>query len=263
MCYTTTTHFNRCSHRTSAITPCPRSIYLRPTVYHPPTHQARPCGTNGREENILVQRDGLCEACSRVIAWYVGGGVGLDTGRKAESQRKSDRVPSAAQTAARRPQHRYATQGRAAPPPGPAQPTYPIPMGGEVDGRCPLSEAFERVVSIGGDGDARVDGSREVPGAVEGGPGLDGMRARRERGEYGPFRPPRFSDAGNGGHGSSPMSGMPSWSGGYGRRTGRRARRTAGKKQVRFAPKVEVRYFRGDWATTTLRSLGRGYKRHR
>ncbi|KAI7776660.1 hypothetical protein LA080_004690 [Diaporthe eres] len=247
MCYTTVTQFIRCSHRTSTTTFCPRSTQLRPTIYHPPTRHARPCGTNGREGNIFVQRDELCGACRRVSSWYAGGG-GYSSRMKYGSRRGEDKAP-AAQMAGVPPHQHYATQGRARP--GPSGSAYPVPTGAAGDGRCPLSEAFERVVKIGGDEDAQVEGSRWVSGGVGEDVGMDGSRARKHEGEYGPFRPPHFSDdADNGG-------------GGHGGHAGRKARRTAGKKQVRFAPKVEVLYFRRDWATRTLRSLSREYKGRR
>lgn len=254
MCYTTVTHFNRCAHRTSTTTFCPRSIpLLRPTVYHPPTRHPQSCRINGREGNILVQREELCGACRRASSWYAGGG-GYDSRVHHGSRRGRDKAP-AAQTAGVPPHQHFDTEGRW-PPGGPSGSAYPVPTGAAGGGRCPLSEAFERVVRIGDDEDARVGGSRRVPGGVGEGVGMDGSsRNRRHRGEYGPFRPPHFSsDADNG------AGGLPGGHGGHG---GRKARRTAGKKQVRFAPKVEVLYFRRDWATRTLRSLSREYKARR
>lgn len=255
MCYTTVTHFNRCSHRNSTITFCPRSTNLRPTVYHPPTRHARPCATNSREGNIFVQRDELCGACRRVSSWYAGGG-GRSSGTKRNGAARTGNKHPVSQTAGvPPPYYPYGAAGR-------AEAAYPVPTGAAGDGRCPLSEAFERVVTIEGDEDARVEGSRWASGGVGEGVGMDGRRTLKHRGEYGPFKPPHFSDADNGG-GGLPGGGMPSWPGGYGRHANRKARRTAGKKQVRFAPKVEVLYFRRDWATRTLRSLSREYKGRR
>lgn len=253
MCYTTTTHFTRCSHRTSTINFCPRSTQLRPTIYHPPTHHARPCGTNSHEDDIFVQRDGLCKACSRVSFWFAGGGGGRveDFTRRDGSRRRKDRVPTAGQMAGGPPYHHpHATQGRAVSSDR-TGPAYPIPTG-IPDGRCPLSEAFERGVKIGGDADARVDSG-----------GVDSGRARGQKGEYGPLRPPRFSSGADKVGGGLPGGGMPSWPGGHGGHARRTAGRTTGRKQVRFAPKVEVLYFRRDWATRTLRSLSREYKGRR
>lgn len=264
MCYTITTHFTRCSHRTSTINFCPRSTQLRPTIYHPPTHHARPCGTNSHEDDIFVQRDGLCKACSRISFWFAGGGGGRVedfTGRDG-SRRRKDRVLTAAQMAGGPPYHHpHSTQGRATSS-GPARPTYPVPTG-VPDGRCPLSDAFERAVKIGGDDDARVKGARWVSDGMVEEAGVDGGRTRRQKGEYGPFRPPRFSSGAHNLGGGVPGGGMPSRPGGHVGHSRRMAGRTAEKKQVRFAPKVEVLYFRRDWATRTLRSLGREYKGRR
>lgn len=157
--------------------------------------------------------------------------------------------------------HSYPTQGRAASS-APAGPVYPIPT--EVqEGRCPLSEVFERAVKIGGDEDARVNGARRVSDGMGESAGVDGGGTRRLKREYGPFRPPRFSSGPDKMGGGLPGSGMPSWPGGHGGHVRRTAGRTAGKKQVRFAPKVEVLYFRRDWATRTLKSLSREYKGRR
>ncbi|KAG6363451.1 hypothetical protein INS49_008551 [Diaporthe citri] len=257
MCYTTVTHFNRCSHRASITTFCPRSTHLRPTIYHPPTRHARPCATNDRKGNIFVQRDELCGACRRVGSRCSGGGGGGPNGtRRNGAAAKGGRDP-AAQTAGVPPSY-YPCPGQ-----GRAQPAYPIPTGAGGDGRCPLSAAFERVMSIGGDEDGRVEGSRWVHGGVGEGVGVDGSRTREHKGEYGPSRPPHFSSDADNGRRGLPGGDMPSWSGGYGGHAGRKARRTAGKKRVRFAPKVEVLYFRRDWATRTLRSLRREYKGRR
>lgn len=259
MCYTTTTHFNRCSHRTSTINLCPRSIQYRPTIYHPPTRHARPCKTNSHEGDILVQRDGLCQACSRVSFWFEGGGGGgrLDdrTGRDGPRRRK-DKTPSTARMAGGPPYHHpHATQRRAAPP-GPAEPAYPVPTGSAGGARCPLSEAFERVTIGGDDDDARAEGSQWGSGGIGESAGVDGGGTRRQKREYGPFRPPRFSS-------DADKVGMSSWSGGYGGQRARKVRCASGKKHVRFAPKVEVLHFRRDWATKTLRSLSREYKGRR
>lgn len=252
MCYTTTTHFTGCSHRTSTTTFCPRSTRLRPTIYHPPTHHARPCGTNSHEDDISVQREGLCKACSRISFWFAGGGGGRveDHTRRDGSRRRKDRIPTAAQMAGVPPYHHpLSTQGRPASS-GRTGPAYPIPTGVQ-EGRCPLSEAFERGVKIGGDEDARV-----------GSGGVDSGRTRGQKGDYGPFKPPRFSSGADKVGGGLPGGGMPSWPGGHGGQA-RRTARTTGRKQVRFAPKVEVLYFRRDWATRTLRSLSREYKGRR
>lgn len=264
MCYTTTTHFTRCSHRTSTINFCPRSTQLRPTIYHPQTHHVRPCEANSREDDIFIQRDGLCKTCSRVSFWFAGGGGGRveDFTRRDGSRRRKDRVPTAAQMAGGSPYHHpRATQGRAVSSDR-TGPAYPVPTGVQA-GHCPLSEAFERAVKIGGDEDSRVEGARWVSDGMGERAGVDGAETRRQKGEYGPFRPPRFSpgahNAGGGLHGG----GMPSWPGGHGGHARRTAGRTAGRKQVRFAPKVEVLYFRRDWATRTLRSLSREYKGRR
>lgn len=258
MCYKTVTYFNRCSHRTSTTTFCLRSTQLRPTIYHPPTRHARPCGTNGREGNIFVQRDELCGACRRVSPWYAGcssGGRSSGTRRSGAATRES-RHPTAQTAGVPPPYYPDSVPGR-------DEPAYPVPIGAAGDGRCPLSEAFERVVKIGGDEDAQAEGSRWVSGGVGEVVGMDGSRARRDKGEYDPFRPPHFSDDADNGGGGLPRGSMPSWSGGHGGHAGRKARRTAGKKHVRFAPKVEVLYFRRDWATRTLRSLSREYKGRR
>lgn len=260
MCYTTTTHFNRCSHRTSTITFCPRGIQHRPTIYHPPARHARPCKTNGHEGDIFVQRDGLCRECSKASFWSAGGSGGRvedHTGRDGP-RRKKDKFPSAAaRMAGAIPPHHHphATRRRAAPP-GPAESAYPVPTGaaGGRD-RCPLSEAFERVVTIDGHDDgggAQVEGSRWVSGGI----GEGGGGTRRRQGEYGPFRPPRFASGAG-------KEGIPSWSGGHGGYAGRKATRRPEKKHVRFAPKVEVLYFKRDWATRTLRGLSREYKGRR
>lgn len=220
MCYTTTTHFTRCSHRTSTINFCPRSTQLRPTIYHPPTHHARPCGTNSHEDDIFVQRDGLCKACSRISFWFAGGGGGRveDHTRRDGSRRREDRVPTAAQMAGIPSHHHpYPTHDRAASS-GRTGPAYPIPTG-VPDGRCPLSEAFERGVKIGGDEDARVDS------------GVDGGRTRRQKAEYGPFRPPRFSSGADKVGGGLPGGGKPSWPGGHGGHAeGRRPARRGGNR---------------------------------
>lgn len=259
MCYTTTTYFTRCSHRTSTINFCPRSTQYRPTIYHPPTHHARPCGTNSREDDIFIQRNGLCKACSRVSFWFAGGGGRVeDHTRRDESRRRKDGIPTAAQMAGEPPYHHHlATQDRAASS-GRTGPAYPVPTGVQA-GRCPLSEAFERGVKIRGDADDRVKGAQWVSDGMGESAGVDGGRTRRQRGQYGPFRPPRFSSGTDKVGGGLPGAGMPSWPGGH----GAHVRRTAGKKRVRFAPKVEVLYFRRDWATRTLRSLGREYKGRR
>lgn len=256
MCYTTFIHFNRCSHRTSVTTFCPRSTQLRPTIYHPPTRHARPCGTNSREGDLFVQRDELCGACRRASSRYAGGGGRSNGTRRNGAAMRGGRYPAAQTAGVPPPYYPYAGQGR-------AEPAYPVPTGARGDSRCPLSEAFERVVKIGGDEDGRVEGSRRVSGGVGEGVGMDGSRARRHKGEYGPFRPPHFSDFADNGGGGLPRGGMPSWSGGHGGYAGRKVRRAAVKKQVRFAPKVEVLYFRRDWATRTLRSLSREYKGRR
>lgn len=261
MCYTTTTHFTRCSHRTSTINFCPRSVEYRPTIYHPPSHHARPCGTNSHEDDIFVQRDGLCKACSRISFWFAGGGGGgqvEDHNRRDESRRRKDRVPTAAQMAGGPPYHQsYPTEGRAASS-GRTGPAYPVPTG-VPEGRCPLSEAFERGVKIRDDADDRVKGAQWVSDGMGQAAGVDGGGTLRQKGEYGPFRPPRFSSGADKVGGGLPGGGVPSWPGGH----GGHARRTAGKKRVRFAPKVEVLHFRRDWATRTLRSLGREYKGRR
>lgn len=255
-----TTHFTRCSHRTSTINLCPRSVQYRPTIYHPQTHHTRPCEANSREDDIFVQRDGLCKACSRISFWFAGGGGGRveDRTRRDESRRRKDSVPTAAQMASVPPYHHsYPTQGRAASL-DPTGPTYPVPTGAQA-GRCPLSEAFERGVKIRDDADDRVKGDRWVSDGMGETAGVDGGKTWRQNGEYGPFRPPRFSSGGDKVGGGLHGAGMPSWPGDH----GGHARRTAGKKRVRFAPKVEVLYFRRDWATRTLRSLGREYKGRR
>lgn len=264
MCYTTTTYFTGCAHRTSTINFCPRSTQLRPTIHRPPTHHARPCGTNSHEDDIFVQRDGLCKACSRISFWFAGGGGGRveDFTRRDGSRRREDKVPTAAQMAGGPPfHHPLATQGRAASS-GRTGPAYPVPTGVQA-GRCPLSEAFERAVKIGGDADDRVKGDRRAPDGMGETAGVDSGRTRRQKGEYGPFKPPRFSSGADKVGGGLPGGGMPSWPGGHGGHARRTAGRTAGRKQVRFAPKVEVLYFRRDWATRTLRSLSREYKGRR
>lgn len=157
--------------------------------------------------------------------------------------------------------HAHATQGRAASS-GPTGPTYPVPTG-VPKGRCPLSEAFERGVKIRDDADDRFNRARWVSDRMGESAGVDDGGSRRQKGEYGPFRPPHFSPGAHNVAGGVPGASMPSWPGGHGGRVRRTAGRTAGKKQVRFAPKVEVLYFRRDWATRTLRSLSREYKGRR
>lgn len=264
MCYTTTTHFTRCSHRTSTVNFCPRSTQPRPTIYHPPARHALPCEASGREDEIFVQRYGLCKACSRISFWFAGGGGGRveDFTRRDGSRRRKDSVPTAAQMAGVPSHHHaHATQGRAVSS-GPAGPVYPVPTG-VPDGRCPLSEAFERGVKIRDDADDRVKGARWVSDGMAESAGVDGGRTRRQKGEHGPFRPPRFSSGAHNVGGGVPGAGMPCWPGGQGGHARRMAGRTTGRKQVRFAPKVEVLYFRRDWATRTLRSLSREYKGRR
>lgn len=268
MCYTTTAQFTGCSHRVSITTFCPRSTHPRPTIYHHPGYHVQPCS---HEANVFVQQDGLCEACSRANSRNAGGGVvgfGFDRrrtdGPSRTNYQASGAAPMAARAAAARPppHHRYAAQGRAAPPARPAAPMYPVPTAVQ-EGRCPLSEAFERAVRIGGGG--RGAGPRWVLGGAAGeGEGFDitGGRARRRTGEYGPFRPPHLSAGarypGPGVPSRVRGGGVPPWPGGYGESAGRRtARRTAGRKQVRFAPRAEVVLFRGDWPTRTVRDLSR------
>lgn len=273
MCYTTTAQFTRCSHRVSITTFCPRSTHPQPTIYHHPGYHIQPCS---HEANVFVQQDGLCEACSRANSRNAGGGgvgFGFDRRRTDEPSRKNyqasgaTRMAAAAAVAARPPPHHlYAAQGRAAPPARPAGPVYPVPTAVQ-EGRCPLSEAFERAMRIGGGGEGGGRGAgprRVLAGAPGGGEGFDiagGMRAGRRRGKYGPFRPPHLpAGAGSPGPGvpRGRGGGVPPWPGGYGENAGRRtARRTAGRKQVRFAPRAEVVLFRGDWPTRTVRDLSR------
>lgn len=260
MCYTTTTHYSRCPHRTSTTTLCPHSTYRRPAIYHPPTHHARPCGPNGGEGDVLVRRDGLCEACSRVSSWFLASGGPSDSDSNMNGtgalRVKRDKSPAAQMGGPPPPYHPYAKQDRTPPPPGPAEPVYPL-LTGVQEGRCPLSEAFERVLKIGNDQGLSMDGSRGARGGVGGG------RTRKQEGQYGPLKPRHSStDADNGVGGVSGV-GFSSRPRGHGGRAGRRARRTTRKKQVRFAPKVEVLYFRRDWATRTLRSLSREHRARR
>lgn len=271
MCYTTTTHFTRCSHRVSITTFCLRSTHPRPTIYHHPGYHVQPCS---HEANVFVQQDGLCETCGIANsrnAGCVGVGFGFDRRRTDGPSRKNYQASGATRMAAAAaarlpPHHRYAAQARAAPPARPAGPVYPVPTAVQ-QGRCPLSEAFERAMRIGGGGGGggRGAGPRRVLGGAPGeGEGLDiaGGRARRRTGEYGPFRPPHLSaGAGHPGPGVPRGRGgvvVPPRPGGYGENAGRRtARRTAGRKQVRFEPRVEVVLFRGDWPTRTVRDLSR------
>jgi hypothetical protein len=264
MCYTTTTHFSRCSHRTSTTTLCPRSTHHEPTVSHPTPSYTRPCVTNGRERGVFACRDELCDACRRVNFWFADGGGGARsnnrTRRDESGARRKKNKGSAVRTTGGSPNHCHssATQRRSVPRPGPAESTYPVPTAAQGTGRCPLSEAFARAMRIEvGDGDVLTEGSQRVSGEEGDGEGMDRSMTREQKGEYGPFMPPHFSPDAGSRSGGLPRGGLSSWSNGcgeYPRRT--MGRRTAGnKKRVRFAPKVEVLYFRRDWDTRTLRSL--------
>lgn len=267
MCYTTVTHFDRCSHRTSTTTPCQHSLQRRPTIYHPSSRHAWPCMTDASKSVIHVCSDELCDACRRVNSWFAGGGGTWSNNRMrrdhsgAWRRTKKDKDPAVRMAAGGPPyrNHYSATQGRTASRPGHAESMYPVPTAAaQEDGHCPLSEAFEHAVTIGGgDGDTLTNGCQRISGDLadgEGrGEGMDRSRAREHNGEYGPLKPPHSSSgAGN------RFGGLPSWASRYGPFTRRTRRRRAGnKKQVRFDPKVEVLYFRRDWATGTVGYLSR------
>lgn len=267
MCYTTVTHFNRCSHRTSTTTPCQHSLQHRPTIYHSQSRYAWPCMTDTSKSVIHVRSDELCDACRRVNSWFAGGGGTWSNNRMRRDQSGAWRMkkkymdPAVRMAAGGHPyrNHSSATQGRATSRPSPAESMYPVPTAAAQEhGYCPLSEAFERAVTIGGgDGDALNNGSEVISGDLgdgEGrGRGMDRSRIREHNGEYGPFKPPHSSSGAR-----NRFGGLPSWASRYGPFMRRTRRRGAGnKKQVRFDPTVEVLYFRRDWATGTLGHLSR------
>ncbi|KAG8164740.1 hypothetical protein KVR01_005015 [Diaporthe batatas] len=287
MCLTIVTHFNRCSHRISTTTFCPRSIQDLPTIYHPP----RPCVTNSREKDHVVYRDQLCDSCLKVDAWLAGGGGGGGGGgwpdspprrddpstRRKEKRREKD---SAGRTTEGNPSshrhHRSPGQRTSGRRQGvTAEPTCPVPTHAahEDGGRCPLSEAFERTVRIEGDLGAPgpSDGwslEEERAGDVSGkdlcedeieDAGIDHHSwTWGQRGEAWPFGLVRFPSDDGGSRPGGPRSRID----GHGVRSRWTRRRTAGrrKKQVRFARVSEMVRFRGDSATRTLGSLRREYK---
>lgn len=183
--------------------------------------------------------------CSRVTDWIRGGGSG--------GGNELNRTIGDVEQMTRSPQcYPYALQG--GPSPDPAKTIDSLLIGPWGQDRCALSEAFERVVTIDGD-EEEARGSRGGS-VVSEGIGIDD-EVRGQRLGYGPSGTSHLSASKTGHAGGGLPQGDQSHllndGGGHVRR-----RRTVGKKQVRFASKVEVLQFRKDWATRSVRMEHKG-----
>lgn len=213
-------------------------------------HHVRPCQTNSHE-GLFVQRDALCEGCSRVNSWIAGGGGDKSNGTQGATASRRKARHSSVQMARSSQCYPHVTQGK--PSPNIAESASPVPMTVQSEGLCALPEAFERVVI--GDDEREMTGSGGVFWADEG--IVIHGKAQEQKLRYEPSRPSRFSSNRGDGGVEHRLSGLFSLLGDRG--GGMRKHRAAVKKRVRFTPNIEVVYFKKNWPTW---KVSREYKEH-
>ncbi|KAL1864467.1 hypothetical protein Daus18300_007699 [Diaporthe australafricana] len=205
-------------------------------IYQASTCHARPCEANDRG-GVLVQREALCQGCSRVTDWMRCGGGGGGDNELNGTLGGAD-----------------AMQGE--PSPDSAETMGSVLIGTLGEDRYALSDAFERVVTIGDDDEEEDVRGLKDASVVSEGIEIDGEIWGQDLGG-GPYGTSHLSSSNTGNAGSGLPPGGPSYlsDGGDGHV---RKRRTVEKKRVRFASKVEVLYFRKDWATRSVRLEHKG-----